>query len=55
MLALTTFGSVVNIRDSVAHGETRPYVWVVVGAFVLCTALAAAALAALRPLPSRAP
>lgn len=56
VLALTTLGSVVNIRDSVAHGETRPYVWVVVGAFVLCTALAsAAALAALRPKPSRAP
>ena len=53
VLALTTYGSVVNVRDSVAHGETRPYVWIVVGAFVLCTALAsAAALAALRPAPS---
>ena len=81
VLALTTYGSIVNIGESIAHGEpvplsvaavaagtgaadataaaagpglVPPYVWAVVGGFVLCTAMVTLVmLAALRFRPHR--
>ena len=62
VLALTTYGSIVNIGESIAHGGNAapgpeaitelvpPYVWAVVGGFVICTAVVTIVLlTALRP------
>lgn len=70
VLALTVYGSIVNIAESISHdvagpgpelagaadvpGLVPPYVWTVVGGFVLCTVLiSVATLMTLRaPLPT---
>ena len=62
VLALMTYGSIVNIGESIAHGGSAapgpeaitelvpPYVWAVVGGFVICTAVVTIVLlTALRP------